>query len=58
MDNFDWIQAAISAVITYAAIQYGMWLQRRADRKAAQRAQERRLAAALAQVTLRGRDRG
>lgn len=58
MDNFDWVQAAIGAVITYAAIQYGMWIQRRTDRKAAQRAQERRLAAALAQSTLRGRDRG
>ena len=58
MDNFDWSQVAVSAVVAYAAIEYGKWIQRRADRKAAQRAQERRLAAALAQSTLRGRDRG
>lgn len=53
MPEFDWIRVITDAGITLAAIYYGRWSQRRDDRKARQRAQELRLAQALARAMVR-----
>lgn len=58
MDDINWMRAAISGVITLAAISYGRWSQRRDDRKKREREQVRRAAEVLAQQTLRNRPRG
>lgn len=58
MDDINWMRAAITGVITLAAIYYGRWSQRRDDRKKREREQVRRAAEVLAQQTLRNRPRG
>lgn len=37
IDWFDWVHSLISAVVTYGAIEYGKWLQRRRDRRGRRR---------------------
>lgn len=54
-NEFSWVEFVVSTIFMTAALYYGRHTQRRDDRKKARRAQERGLAEALAQQTLRGR---
>lgn len=58
MDDIDWVRIVAGAITALTWFYIGRWTQRRDDRKALRRRQERRFAEAMAAQTLRNRNRG